>query len=243
MAVPVFGALDILGDADWEVIGSDLPSGFDRATSPTNEGDIAAEKAFHEQTVGSCKAHYIGEEVTIAAALEASDFNVGNIVTYNTTVFLLITGVSVDYSPCKEGGLPEVTFSLRVVSDAAGVYAIYKPTLATAAMMPPTAGVATAGIPALFANSNADSDATAATYALTAQWGESQDGDGDTLAGNLYQGEETVNMTHRGIPTLTTTGYIVTTQPLAAGGGAASNTDYADFQTTAVKAVARTPPA
>jgi hypothetical protein len=66
------------------------------------------------------------------------------------------------------------------------------------------------GVPDILANADTDSSPTAATYTLTAEHQDVNDKDGNHLAGDNYNGSESLSLTYYGSPSLTTTGWDIT---------------------------------
>ena len=95
-------------------------------------------------------------------------------------------------------------------------------------------------MPSLLANANAPSQCQTASYTIKAEEGRDLDGSGEYLCGAPYAGEESLTMTHVGLPSLTATGWQVTTSQSGTGEGTKSNTSYGTFNTVAAKKVTRT---
>ena len=233
MAAPVFGVTDVLGlSTGWEPQGASATSAGTRATASGNDGDIVASTVHNEVESGTATYIYTGAETNFPAAIAAASADVGDVVATNT---LLITGYSIDYSPCASGKRPTITFSFR--DGPTSATATYVSSLSTTL---PTYTASTPVVPDPLAVIAGDAETTNAQYGLSAQFGEDLDKDGEYLAGETYAGEETVSMTFVGDPTsITSTGWDQTGGPGATVGGDLGNSAYDSNTYTFVKAVTR----
>lgn len=91
--------------------------------------------------------------------------------------------------------------------------------------------------PGLFANANADSSCISANYTLSAEHTDINGCDGNHLVGDNHGGMETVQATYYGVPTLTTTGWVLTSDAASD-----SNADFDQTSINATRAVTRTAP-
>jgi hypothetical protein len=220
--------------ADWEPQSDDATKGQQHSEAPGSNGDVVAETAYDAHFTGTAEFIYKGSATdygtATSGALDASNALPGK---YKSTAAVTILSVEIDYGPCAQGERERVrfTWSKGLTADSA----IYKPTL--------TAALATkqenAGVPALLTNANADSKITAATYTLSCQEGRVLTKVGEYLAGATYKGQEQLNLSYVGRPSLTTTGWIVTGDQSPSGAGAATNTGYDTYNVTAAKKVTR----
>jgi hypothetical protein len=233
MTAPAFGATDVLGlGSNWEAQNSSLSSAGSRVTASGDDGDIVASKVHNVIESGTATYIYIGEETNFPAAFAADSCDVGDVV---ATATMLITGISIDYSPCASGKRPLVTFTVRSGPTSAG--ATYVSALGAAL---PTYVVATPIVPSILTITAGDAEVQSSSFELTAQFGEDLDKDGEFLAGNAYGGEETITLSIVGVPTsITSTGYDQTGGPGATLGGEKSNTDYDKSTYTYVKKITR----
>lgn len=231
---PVFGAAGVLATdlgADWEAQTQDKSTALAHSEAVGNNGDVVAETGYDSHATGSETYIYIGDATdygtATTGALDAAGALPGK---YQSTAAVTITAVEIDYSPCAQGKRETVTFtySAGLTADSA----VYKPSLTTTLATKQES----TGVPTLFANANTPSKAQSTTYRIECQEGRDLDKDGAYLAGATYKGQETVNTTYIGSPSLTTTGWIVT----STGGGAKSNTGYDTYPVSAVKRIART---
>ena len=231
MAAPVFGVSDVLAlGADWEVQGNSPTLASTRATAPGANGDIAAETIHNAIESGTASYIYIGAETDFATALAAASADVGDVVDTDT---LLIAGWSIDYSPCAAGKRPVITFTYRDGPTEASATYVSGSTL-------PTYVATTPSVPTILTITAGDAECQSSSVALTAQFGEDLDKDGEYLAGATYQGEETINLQFVGLPTsITSTGYQQTSGPGTNTGANASNTAYGTNSYTFVKGVTR----
>jgi len=196
-AAPTFGAADNLSlGAGWEPQGSDGALAQTRASQGGSTGDIIAETVHNAIHSGSTRYIYTGAETAFAAAIEAATAWPGNVLNS-----LLITGLAIDYSPCAAGKRPVVTFTHRDGPSAS--LRQYK----TVIVLPTYVAVAVS-VPELLTVAGGDAEVVNAQWSIAAQFGEDFDKDGEFLAGAVYQGEETINLTFAGEPTsITSTGW------------------------------------
>lgn len=234
MAAPEFGVSDVLGlGADWEPQGNSPAANTTRATASGSNGDIVAEKGHNSVESGTASYIYIGTETEMIAALVAALALPGQLADSDT---LLITGVSVDYTPCAAGKRPVVTFTYRDGPTAAPT----TPYWYTSALTLPTYVAANIAVPTLLTVTAGDAECQICQWSLQAQFGEDLDKDGEYLAGDCYGGEETLNLTFVGLPTsITSTGWIQTAGPGTNTGANASNTGYGTNAYTFVRKVTR----
>ena len=233
MAAPVFGVTDVLVlGTGWEPQGSSATSSPTRATASGNDGDVVASTTHNEIESGTATYIYTGILTDFPSAIAAASADVGDVVDTDT---LLITGYAIDYSPCAAGKRPTIAFSYRDGPDAAS--ATYVSSLTTEL---PTYVATTPVVPDLLTVTGGDSETTNAQYALAAQFGEDLDKDGEYLAGETYNGEETISMSFVGDPdSITSTGWDQTGGPGANTGGDLGNTAYDTNTYTYVAAVIR----
>ena len=233
MAAPVFGVTDVLAlSTGWEPQGASASSAGTRATAGGNDGDIVASTVHNVVENGTATYIYTGIETNFPAAIAAASADVGDVVNTNT---LLISGYSIDYSPCASGQRPTITFSFRDGPTAA--VATYISSFTTEL---PTYVATTPVVPDILTLTAGDAETTNAQYGISAQFGENLDKDGEYLAGENYAGEETLSLTFVGDPTsITSTGWDITSAPGSTVGGDKSNTDYTTNTYSYVKAVTR----
>jgi hypothetical protein len=226
MSAPAYGATDILGlGADWEPQGSEGSESRSPLRAGSSNGDFSAETAITPTQTGTARYIYIGAETGMIAALAAANALPGQIVATNT---LTILSVAIDYSPCAAGERPLVTFSFRDGPTAAPA----TPFWYTSALTLPTYTAANVLVPTLLTVTAGSAECVSAQWSLACQMGQTNDKDGDFLAGQCYGGLETVNLSFVGVPTsITSTGWVVT-QNVASG---ISNTSNADYPPTAYK--------
>ena len=233
---PVHGITGYLAadlGSDWEPQVGDATENHAHSEAVGNNGDVVGETAYDEHLSGTETYLYIGSATTYGAAttgaLDADGCLPGKFL---TTAAVVITAVEIDYSPCAQGKRETVKFSWS--KGLAADSAVYKCSLTTQLATKQE----NVGVPALFANANADSKCQSATYTISAQEGRDLTKAGAYLAGATYKGQESVSATYIGLPSLTTTGWIVTSAPTT-NAGSKSNTGYDTYQLTATKAVAR----
>lgn len=233
MAAPVFGALDVLAlGTGWEPQGSSATLAGTRATASGNDGDVVASTVHNDVESGTATYIYTGVETNFPAAIAAASADVGDVVDTNT---LLITGYAIDYSPCAAGKRPTITFSYRDGPTTAR--ATYVSSLSAEL---PTYTASTPVVPDLLTVTAGDAETTNSQYALAAQFAEDLDKDGEYLAGEMYNGEESISMTFVGNPTsITSTGWDQTAGPGTNTDGDKSNTAYDSVTYTYVKSVTR----
>ena len=231
MAAPVFGVSDVLAlGADWEPQSNSPTLAGTRATAAGNDGDIIAETTHNDVESGTASYIYIGAETDFATALAAASADVGDVV---DTASLLVTGWSIDYSPCAAGKRPVITFTYRDGPTAASATYVTAQTC-------PTYVSATPVVPTILTTTDGDAECQSSSIALSAQFGEDLDKDGEFLAGETYGAEETINLQYVGVPTsITSTGYQQTSGPGTNTGAEASNTAYGTNSYTFVKGVTR----
>jgi hypothetical protein len=231
MAAPVFGVLDALGlGADWEPQSCSPTLAGTRATASGNDGDIVASTVHNNVESGTASYIYIGAETDFATALAADACDVGDIV---DTASLLITGWSIDYSPCAAGKRPVITFTYRDGPTAASATYVTTETL-------PTYVAASVAVPPILTVTEGDAEIQTSSIALVAQFGEDTDKDGEYLAGATYGAELTISHQWVGLPTsITSTGYDQTSGPGTNTGAEASGTAYGTNSYTFVKGVTR----
>ena len=231
MAAPIFGVSDVLAlGADWEPQSASPTLASTRATASGDDGDIVAEVIHNAIESGTASYIYIGAETAFIAALAAASADVGDIADTNT---LMITGWSIDYSPCAAGKRPVITFTYRDGPVAASA------TYVTASVCP-TYVATTPVVPPILAATPGDAEIQACTIALVAQFGEDLDKDGEYLASATYGGEETITHQWVGLPTsITSTNYLQTSGPGTNTGANASGTAYGTNSYTFVRKITR----
>jgi len=230
MAAPVFGVLDVLVlGTGWEPQSVSPTLTSTRATATGDDGDIAVETIHNAVESGTASYIYTGALTNFAAALVAASADVGDIV---DTATLLITGWSIDYSPCAAGKRPVITFTYRDGPTTA------KATYVTTQTCP-TYVATTPVVPPLLTATADSAEIQTCTIALVAQFGEDLDKDGDFKYGNTYGGEETITHQWVGLPAITSTGYVQTSGPGSNTGANASGTAYGTNSYTFVKRVTR----
>ncbi len=236
---PVYATGGILATdlgEDWEWQSGDVGQAAEHAKAPSSTGDTTAECIHGEHVTGSEKYLYIG------TATDYTSATTGAIVAaaampgrFLTTANAVILSVEIDYSPCAQGKREVVTFTF-----SRGIAADDHEYLASLTTVLKTKQE-NDGIPNdLLANANATSKCTAATYAIKCEEGRDLDKVGDYLCGAVYGGEESLNMTHCGVPSLTAGTWMVTTSQVGTGEGSLSNVTYGTFNTVAVKMITRT---
>ena len=233
MTAPAFGALDVLAlGTGWEAQSSSASASPTRATATGNDGDIVASTTHNAIESGTATYIYTGAETDFATAIAAASADVGDVVDTNT---LLITGYTIDYSPCASGKRPTIAFSYRDGPILAS--ATYVTSLAASL---PTYVATTPVVPDLLALTAGDAETTSSQYSLVAQFGEDLDKDGEYLAGNTYAGEETIELSFVGAPTsITSTGWDQTAGPGANTGGELTQTGYNTTSYTFIKGITR----
>jgi len=235
---PVFSSTGLLKTdlgSDWEFQSAEGPGqSAGHAEAVSGDGDVVGESAHSKFSQGSETYIYTGSATdygtATTGALDANNALPGK---YASTTEVLITAVEIDYGPCAQGQRERVKFSWT--KGPAADCAVYKCSLTTALKTKQE----NEGVPALLTNSNADSKCQTVTYALTSEVGRDFDDAGEYLCGGNYKGQETLNATYVGIPSLTTTGWVVTVDPTGTGAGNKSNTSYDTYNMTAAKAVVR----
>lgn len=128
----------------------------------------------------------------------------------------IVTSVQVDYSPTD---WPTVTITGHNHDENA-----HSADLETFSPSITLAGAR--GCPDLWTNADTDSAPTSVTYTIACEHVDVDDGSGDHLAGDTYRGMETISAEYVGTPSLTTTGWYV-----SSSNAGDSNTE---FDTTAV---------
>jgi hypothetical protein len=231
MAAPVFATVaDALSMGEgWEPQGSSPVKNQQEATATGSKGDIIANDGYAEETTGATRYVYTGAETGFAAAIVAALASPGRVKNS-----LLVLAVNIDYGPCAVGEAPvcEFRWSDKYTADPGFEYLIEDVTLPTYVDSAPE-------IPTILAATAGDAEATGATYTLEASKGNVLNKSGAFLRGHAYGAKETVNVKWVGVPTsMTTTDYVVTTQP--SGSGEQTNTGYNSVTYTATRGVART---
>ena len=231
MAAPVFGVLDVLNlSTGWEPQSNSPTTASTRATAPGDDGDIAAETIHNAIESGTASYIYTGAGTDFPTVLATAGADVGDVV---DTASLLITGWSIDYSPCAAGKRPVITFTYRDGPVAASATYVSTQTL-------PTYVATTPIVPSILAGTPGSAEIQASTIALVAQFGDDLTKVGNYLAGATYGGEETITQQWVGTPdVITSTGYLQTSGPGTNTGEEASGTAYGTASYTFVKAVTR----
>lgn len=209
---------DLGGDFEPQSSGSDVQS--TRESAKGANGDEVASALHDAKTVVSCPYLYKAASGTI----DVSDLYIGKVCTSGHH----IDGFTVAYT---NNGWPLVTVTghnhgANAHADGGMVE------IASALELP--AGF---GCPELFTNGGAASSCVSATYTLSAEHQDVQGKDGNHLAGDNRGGMETVAATYYGVPTLTTSGWDVTTT-----NSTDSNADFDQTAVSATRAAARTVP-
>ena len=197
MSETVQGGVDIFGlGANWEIQTDSDPTAYDRATATDSCGDIGPTAVFGANKVPTCTALYVGAEVSFNAALDADGCNPGQ-----KPGAYVISTFAVDYAPTLAGQKPMCTFT--GADGFAAASNIFKPLVT----LPTYPGC----VPDVIPNSDATgSEVTGLQYTLAVPFGTDKDAAGDIIRGNTYGGEETIQLTYYGVPTLDTTGYDTT---------------------------------
>jgi hypothetical protein len=240
---PVFGTSDLLSlGADWEVQSNSLGGGgqFARAEAVGADGDVVGHN-LHDgvsstlgRASGTITAIYIGSATDYGTPSTGAldGFLPGTVVAP-----YVITGITIDYSPCAAGQRETVTFAVSKTSLTASSNT-YSPSLTTALVTKQEG----AGIPSLLTAAGADSEAQSCTYALTCQVASTLDKVGNDIpdAGATYKGEETISQSYVGDPGAVTapTGFLVTVSPTSDTADKTNN-GYDTYNATAVAFVAR----
>jgi hypothetical protein len=236
---PVFGTPGFIATdlgTDWVCQSQDSASNQDHAEAVGGDGDVIAEVKYNTRLEGSETYVYNGSATDFGSAstgaLAADGCLPGK---YQATAAVIITKVEINYAPCASGQRETVTFTYRSGLDADS--SVYAPTL-TAVLKTKQEGE---GVPQdLLTNANAaDSKCASATYAIECQEGRTLSAAGEHLAGATYKGQESLNLSYVGLPSLTTTGWVVTSDQSATGGGGKTNTAYGTFSITAAKKLTR----
>ena len=228
-----FGVLDklVLG-ADWEPQSNSPVSAGTRVKVAGPAGDQAASNVHNRIESGTSSYIYIGAETDFAAAFLADLCNVGKMVASNT---LLIMAAAIDYSPCAAGKRPLVNFTWRDGPTLATTFS-YISTLTL-----PTYAASNVIIPEILTLTAGSAEIQNTQWSMAMQLGVDLDKDGDYLASQGYDGEETLGLNFVGTPTsITSTGWDETSAPGDATGEQASNTGYGQTAYNFARGVART---
>jgi len=234
MALPATGATDVLDlGADWEPQNS----GGALAQTPLRaggaNGDFSAEAAITPIESGTADYIYVGAETGFIAALLAAEALPGFLVATDT---LFIKGVAIDYSPCARSERPLIKFTVEDGPTSAPAAPYYY----TSALTLPTYVAASPVVPALLTVTAGDAECINSQWSLTCQLGRSLTKAGAFLAGQGYQGEETLALTFKGVPTsITSTGWLQTAG-IATKLANTANTDYPDHAYAFARKVTRT---
>lgn len=211
IAVGGIAATDVFalgGDFEPQTSGSDLQ--LTRAALPGGNGDEVASALHDSKTVISQTYKYKAASGDITVA----DLYIGKVsggyhidgfqVAYSNTDWptVTVTGHNHTANAHEDDGLVWIKPSLTL-----------------------PAGF---GCPELFTNAGAASSCVSANYTLSATHKDVMGKDGNHLAGDNYGGLETVTATYYGVPSLTTTGWDVTSTN--------STDSNADFDQTAISA-------
>ena len=235
MSAPAFGVVNKLGlGVDWEPQNSSPASAGTRVKVNGPDGDQVASNVHNTIESGSQAFIYVGAEVDFAAAFLAAACNVGQLVATDT---LMILGIAVDFSPCAAGKRPLVNFTWRDGPTAAPTTPFSYLTTLTL----PTYVAANIVVPEILTMTVGDAELQNIQWSIGAQFGPDLDKDGEYLAGQVFDGEETLALTFVGTPTsVTSTGWDQTTGPGATTGEQASNTGYGQTSYGFSRGVTRT---
>lgn len=223
------GATDVYSmGANWQVQSASEGDNDQLAQAQGSNGDVIAEETYGQSLAKSATYKYTGttdlwydSSDTAGALYSALPGNVKNSI--------LITSVNVVYGNSGDGLWPTVTFegtnwdTQAVTTDSNK----YFPTIDLPAGP---------NCPELLTNGDTSGEnvAIAASYTISAEVAEVLDTDGDHAIEATYNGNEELSLTHLGAPTLTTTGWKVTSVT-----DNDENTDYPTTETTASKALTR----
>ena len=222
MSAPVFGGIDVL-NLGYEVQSSSPGTAPTRATATGSDGDQIASNTHYDKITGTIT--YIIDVATFAGPWPGQIANTDYI----------ILGVAIDYSPCAAGKRPLVTFTYQNGSAATTPFS-YQSVLT----LPLYGGVTPANVdvPELLTVTGGSSEIQTANWGLTCQIGEDLDKDGELLALQCYNGEETVSMQFVGTPTsITAVGWDLVATP--APGENTTNTGYGTSSYNYVRGVTR----
>ena len=235
MSAPTFGVIDKLAlGSDWEPQNISPASAGTRVKVNGPDGDQVASNVHNTVESGTASYIYVGAETDFAAAFAADSCDVGDLMASNT---LLITGIAIDFSPCAAGKRPVVNFTWRDGPTAAPATPfVYLTTLTL-----PTYVAANVIVPEILTMTVGDAELQNSQWALQMQYGDDLDKVGEYLAGQGFDGEETLALTIVGTPTsITSTGWDQTSGPGATTGEQASNTGYGQTAYAYARGVTRT---
>lgn len=226
---PVFGTGGFLATdlgADWIWASSDGATSQQVASATNGDGDTFLQQEYDAHSTGSETYHYNGTVGSYNGTAGAcASFLPGK---YLSTATVAITGIEIDYNPCASGQRETVKFSWS--SGLAADSRVY----AMSATLPTKQE--NNGVPELGTNANTDSKIQTSTYSISCQEGRSLNATGTRFAGATYAGEETINETHVGLPSMTwPTGFKVSSKQEGAGEAAKSNTGYDVRSVTATR--------
>jgi hypothetical protein len=218
LAVGGPGGIDVLAlGGNWVAISDSLTPKQNVVHTPGATGDVILSDTWGSDTEGTVTYRYNAEtNISDDASLPL----VGS-----TTNSYKVTEMKVDYSDTER---PTVVFTIHNHTanghDADG--ATFTPTIDLPG---------TFGCPELLTNSNSTTCAPKkASYTIKAEHVDVNDGDGDHLVGADYGGMETLSLDHVGTPSLTTTGWVVTSTATSR-----SNTEFTTVSTTLEKTLTR----
>jgi len=190
-----------------------------RASAKGADGDEVASNAHDTKNAISCTYLY---------KATSGDIAVTNLYIGKVTGGYHIDQIVVAYS---NAGWPMITVTGHnhgTAAHADGSNVMVKPSLTLPAGF---------GCPELFTNGGATSSIVSATYTLSAEHTDVLDKDGEHLAGDNHGGMETVAAQYYGTPSLTTTGWDVTSS-----NAQDSNSDFDQVSISATRAITRTAP-
>lgn len=228
---PVFGTGGFLANdlgADWIWQSSDGAESQQVATATNGDGDGFLQQEYDAHSTGSETYHYNGTDGSYNGTAGAcASFLPGK---YLSTAAVALTGVDIDYSPCASGQRETVKFSWSNGLSADSRTYEMTPTLPTKREND--------GVPELGTNANADSKVQSSSYSITCLEGRSLNATGTRFAGATYDGNESINETHVGLPAMTfAAGWKVTSKQEGSGEAAKSNTGYDTRSITATKSI------
>jgi hypothetical protein len=232
VAVGGIEASDVFGlctlDADFKVQTSSIDDQKTRASAKNELGDEAATATHDLKATATATYIYVGTGTVLGLApgsiplisAVAGTFNVGLVsngyaidsiaiaYTNNTWPTLTITGHNHTSNAHADADMEHFTASLNFPSGF--------------------------GCVSLLADTGAADSCVSTTYTLTAEHVDVLGATGEHLAGNYKGGSETIASTFYGVPTLDSTGWVLTSDTAAD-----SNADFDQVNITASKAVSR----
>ena len=219
IAVGGIAATDILAlGGDWHPQTQNLDSQLTRESAKGATGDEVASASHGAKTQGSVTYIYTGAGTL--GIIDMSGLAIGKV----------LGGQAVDSITAAFSNNTWPTFTIGYHNHTANEHAD-----GSMVEITPTVDLpAGFGCADLFTNAGATSSCVSASYTLSAEHKDVDDSDGNHLAGDYFGATETVTAQYYGVPTLTTTGFVVTSS-----NASDSNADFDQVNISATRGIAR----